>query len=344
MNIKIKRQEIIDKILRTIGNGVSIKKIKEEFLLKNVNASEINDITIRRDLQELGEYDIKEKKYKLISKKRIKSEWYFKYKDPSYSAFPLAVDANDILVLNEAYRSLMQKKATKVASSMLDVILNLQRRAKLEFEHQQDIILFDNAPESIGTEWIEPILNAIKEKKVIKITYQAFGKPKSSNVIHPYFLKEYNRRWYVIGLSKIAQQTAVVPTDNEKVNNYALDRIKSVEEFSLYKFIENPNHKYAEYYKNILGVTINEKENVQTIKFKILSMRANYVTTRKLHDSQIHIKTLKNGDTFFTISVTPNNEMYNTFLFFGKDIEIISPKYIREKMKEILESAIKNYK
>ena len=49
----------------------------------------------------------------------------------------------------------------------------------------------------------EPLLRAIDQKKVIKLSYQPFGDYKMSvHVVSPYYLKQSGLRWYLLAAYK----------------------------------------------------------------------------------------------------------------------------------------------
>jgi predicted DNA-binding transcriptional regulator YafY len=83
-----------------------------------------------------------------------------------------------------------------------------------------DYISFDKGGGLKGIEYLKPLLKAIKEHRKIKFRHFSFQTEKSRKyTMKPYLLKEYQNRWYVVG---------IVPGINE-LRTIGLDRIKDLE-------------------------------------------------------------------------------------------------------------------
>ena len=81
-------------------------------------------------------------------------------------------------------------------------------------------VSYRKTPEIKGTQYLEPIINAIEQKKVLRLYYLPFYEDKPYfNEVHPYLLKEHGFRWYLIGLNEFKGQ----------VRTYALDRIRDIQ-------------------------------------------------------------------------------------------------------------------
>ena len=64
--------------------------------------------------------------------------------------------------------------------------------------------------------------------------------------------------------------------------------------------------------------------------------------TKPLHGSQKLDTADEDGNTI-SIEVIPNNELYQLFLSFGADIEVVFPSVVRSEMKEKINKMYKNY-
>lgn len=68
-----------------------------------------------------------------------------------------------------------------------------------------------------GIQHLSTLYEAIINKQVLEITHQDFKTEEPYSVIfHPYFLKRYNNRWFLLGLN---EETCI------PIWNLALDRI-----------------------------------------------------------------------------------------------------------------------
>jgi predicted DNA-binding transcriptional regulator YafY len=195
-----------------------------------------------------------------------------------------------------------------------------------------DIIGFEQNEFLLGREYLGELFNAILYKKVLQITYKAFTREKDAVfIIHPYFLKQYNGRWFLFGLNP----------EIGKLFNLALDRIIEVREIKGI-FIENTTWDFTEYFEDIIGVTKPEKIEPIKIELKFTPKQTPYILTKPIHGSQRKILFDKTGLTI-SIHVIPNYELEQVLLSFGEDVEILSPKNFRNRMKGRMKKVIEIY-
>ncbi len=172
------------------------------------------------------------------------------------------------------------------------------------------------------------LFSAIVNKQVLLVSYEPFGKPMRTYAINPYYLKQYNRRWFLFGLTKNGEY--------ENISNLALDRITNIE-FLPDKYIES-NLDWTEYFEDLLGVTISD-EPVEKIVLEFVASRLPYVISKPLHPTQRHDK----ESDLISIEVKPTKELYQRLLSFGADVKVLSPESVRLKMQKEIEKMWGNY-
>jgi hypothetical protein len=84
-------------------------------------------------------------------------------------------------------------------------------------DSNKKVMSYDSNIDYCGYKFITPIFNAIVNKRVLMVKYEPFGKEPFEFHYHPYFLKQYNNRWFVFGRNP----------KYENITNLALDRIIS---------------------------------------------------------------------------------------------------------------------
>ena len=200
---------------------------------------------------------------------------------------------------------------------------------KLEYSfgfkgENKSIISFDNNPYLKGTEHLGILFNAIIQKQTLKINYQSFKKSKPDiSIIHPYFLKQYNNRWYLFGQIERF----------DTLSNRALDRIVTIEKVND-KYIENTKYDFDDYFSDIIGVGIDKEAKVEEIKLLFKNSKTDYILTKPIHESQISKKDSKNNLNV-TIKVIPNYELKSTLLSFGNEVKVISPNWLDEELRKM---------
>jgi predicted DNA-binding transcriptional regulator YafY len=83
-----------------------------------------------------------------------------------------------------------------------------------------NFVKFETGENLSGIEFLEPTLEALRENRIVKMSYQtSWSGPLKDFSIHPYLLKQYLNRWYIVGC---------YPNKN-KLYIFGLDRIKKLE-------------------------------------------------------------------------------------------------------------------
>tara|TARA_R110000868_G_scaffold106365_5_gene291778 strand:- start:3680 stop:4675 length:996 start_codon:yes stop_codon:yes gene_type:complete len=172
-----------------------------------------------------------------------------------------------------------------------------------------------------GREHLGALFNLIIKNKVTELEYKPYKKEAITVLVHPYHLKQYNNRWFLFCY-------------NEKfkaISNYPLDRINRIEDKG--RSFEIPDINWEDYFEDIIGVTRPDDDELQKIKLKFSEGRIKYVTTKAIHESQKLDREDTSGLTV-EIEVIPNQELYQTILSFGEDVEVVSPAIVREVVAE----------
>ena len=185
--------------------------------------------------------------------------------------------------------------------------------------------------------------SAIQAKSVVIIEYIKFNDSKKRNVvISPYLLKEYNRRWYLIGAAY----------DSGKILNFALDRIQAIKILSGYQYKPAPDD-LNERYEDIIGITYNDKSPLHKIIFWVSDASAPYIRTKPLHGSQKELKRdlaenirekfdLPAHGAVFSIECKENYELLHELTNYV-DLKVVSPEPVVEAVKERISQLHKNY-
>ena len=160
---------------------------------------------------------------------------------------------------------------------------------------------------------------------------RAVARGAYSERVYPYYLKQFNDRWYLIAQAVGYDSPA----------HYALDRIEGFEEISIkYKDSEID---FEEYFDDVIGVTVPERLEPVDVVLRVSNNRFNYIKTKPLHLSQRVISEEKNHTTI-SINVKINKELIALLLSFGADVEVISPTVLKEEMKKNISAMCYNYR
>lgn len=192
-----------------------------------------------------------------------------------------------------------------------------------ENRHIQDRIIFESCDSKPC--YLQAITTAMSENKVIDILYQTYDRNVAYlYTIRPYCLKNFRQQWYLVGYCENKQQIRI----------YALDRIKSIEKKDQ-TFKSDNEFNPKEYFSSCFGIIADERITPQIIQISANEMKANYLRSVPLHHSQE--ETGKEGDKFiFNYYMRPTYDLNMELLRHGKDIQVISPKSLRDEIARIV--------
>ena len=64
------------------------------------------------------------------------------------------------------------------------------------------MVSFMQNPDLNGLGHFGRLFDAIVHHEVLAIDYHRFGRPVRTRIIHPYQLRQWNNRWYLVGYEK----------------------------------------------------------------------------------------------------------------------------------------------
>jgi predicted DNA-binding transcriptional regulator YafY len=232
----------------------------------------------------------------------------------------------EIQNLKESIDILSQFKGMPQFEWITEVIPKLQKGTSIN-ESTQNWMEFESNEFLKGKDHLGPIVNALRYKKPLDIAYQPFANAEPYSItLHPYFLKQYNGRWFLFGLN---------PATKSFAWNLALDRIVDIEEISI-PFIENSEINWNEYFEDIIGVTKPDKVNTEIINLRFYGKTGHYIETKPLHGSQ-KSNWLDKETLEVRLEVIPNYELERLILSYAESVKVIAP----ESFKKVLQNRIK---
>ena len=259
---------------------------------------------------------------------------YYKYEDEDFSITDIPLTENDMNVLSETVEMLKQFKDFSLFSELGGIIQKLEDKIYTEKTHQTSIIHLDKNENLKGLQFLDELYIAVLKKICLRLEYKSFKARNSASILfHPFILKEFNNRWFVVG--KKGGQNQVM--------TLALDRIIKVD-YDLDTTYRDENFDGDKHYKNTIGVTVLNEESLAEVVLKLNRANAPYVLTKPFHSSQEIVEKLPDGSIVFKIKVHLNFELERLILGFGETIEVLEPSVLRRKIKQKLNKALGFYK
>lgn len=253
-----------------------------------------------------------------------RAEKTYSYSDPNYSIDNLPVTADELHGLDFAISILNQFKHLPAIKEFEEAIMKIASTVQInkEARGESDHIQLDKPFIIKGIEFVEPVLKAISERRVLKLHYKKHGSETTSeNLLEPYLIRESKNFWYVIGNG--------ISKKEHRILTFALDRIVDLE-ITHQTFGEEKIDKKT-FYKNVLGVTVGQGKPEEVV-LSFLPVQGNYVKTIPLHLSQ---KILKDTAQELRISLqlVINTELKMQILSYGENVKVIKPKKLADEIK-----------
>ena len=244
---------------------------------------------------------------------------YFRYSDSSFSINKQPLSPMESEQLKNTIVMLNRFKGLPQFEWMEEVLARFEDSFKLK-ANIVGAVGFEQNYYLKGLEFFTPIFNAIINKQVLNIVYRASFGAASNYIVHPYFLKQYNNRWFLFGLNQ--------QTDRHYLMNMAIDRIDSLFSENI-EYIDNNDINFEDYFADVVGVTVPYNRQPETIRLKISKSRYSYIETKPMHPTQ---KVCKKSDEYVEIELTliPNYEFETMLLGFADSIEILEPLTLKE--------------
>lgn len=324
------RYKVLDRCLRRGGYSTSalMDEVNKELEIQGFpKVTALN--TIRQDMDYIGSAypDIT-----IIDKKNGRNVTY-SYENPESSIFKLSFNDDELAQLSQCMAILSRFEGTPQMEWMKSFI----DRFKLSLNVNVDgkcVVGFDECKYLRGKEHFAELLAAICNKQVLAIGYKSFQRGAIKEVLlHPYYLKEYNNRWFLLGREH----------GFNSISHLAFDRIEHINPVTGLSFIENVEIDFNdEYFSDIIGVTKYLDTEPQKIRLWVSSSLYPYIKTKPLHESQKLKKSDESGCEI-EIEVRPNHELEQLILSYGEGLKILSPDSLREKILKRLTLSLKNY-
>jgi predicted DNA-binding transcriptional regulator YafY len=247
---------------------------------------------------------------------------FYRYSDTKFSIKNQPVSEIEAVRIKEALMIFERFKGMPQFEWMEELVVRLNTAFNLKTS-TSSIVGFESNPYLKGLDFFSDLFNAVLYKKTIEVSYQSFNQSIPGNItISPYFLKQYNNRWFLFGRNP----------DFEGITNLALDRIVSFKGVRV-PYIENDLVDFDEYFEDIIGVTFDKDSKLTKIILEISKSRWAYIDSKPLHGSQ-KIVSCNQDYTIIELNMLVNKELLSLLFSFGADIKILEPAQLSDSIQE----------
>lgn len=328
------RYRVLDSCFRNPGRRYFIEDLISacETALLEIN-SDSNGISRRQIFEDIAFMESNEGWSIELDKVRDGKRVFYRYSNMAFSITNMPLNELEINQLKGVVDILSQFKGMPQFEWMNELVPKL-RQGIASDEESAFIMEFDSNQYLKGIEHLGPLHSAIYYKKVLAINYQPFENETPFEVVlHPYFLKQYNNRWFLFGFNP----------EKEKYDwNLAIDRIVSIKE-KKGKYHVNDKIDWSEYFEDIIGVTKPSDTDTEKIILHFYGKTGKYMVTKPLHGSQ-KSKWLDENTLEVELEVIVNYELERLLLSYADTVKIIKPKKLVETVRKRIQTTSGFYK
>ncbi|OHX64321.1 helix-turn-helix transcriptional regulator [Flammeovirga pacifica] len=202
-----------------------------------------------------------------------------------------------------------------------EVLTNIENKKFLMLDSSQN-----DKNNNIG--YLPLFFDALKKEQKVEFIYEKFDQSNQFKVIlQPYFIKQYQQRWYLIGIK-----------DNDPtkygIRCYGVDRVQSpIAMEESYKRNINIESEIINLYENSIGVFSNGE--IEEVILSFSTKKTPYITKVPFHKSQ-KLNTEKTNEkwTTFKYQLRINEDLIYRILYYGKEVKVESPESLRKMINE----------
>ncbi len=313
------RYRVIDSCLRNkfkpYPSKQDLRIACEESLFGSTDGRHICDSTIEKDIFNMRmEHD--------APIKYSKANGGYYYEDPAYTLADIPLTNDDMQAIEFAAKTLLQFKDNELFKQFGSAIDKIADRVTVsKNENAESYVQFETAASSGGSEFLNDLLGAIKEKKIIEFDYGKFTEDAfSERRVLPLLLKQYRNRWYLVSFE----------LGKNDYRTFALDRIDDIRLTSA--MMDRPKDFDPDnFFKYAVGIT-SGNHSPERVVLVASPLASRYIDSLPIHSTQKVLNMLEDGSFQFQLKVVVTEELIREILSYGGALKVLEPESLRSEI------------
>lgn len=227
-----------------------------------------------------------------------------------------------------AYRIVDENPANERLIEAFNIFSALETKERIP-----DIMFFEDR-KPLGLEHLHGLLHAIKNKKAVEFNYQKYWEGiNKKRLISPYGLKEFNQRWYLVGLNH----------EDQKIKIFGLDRLSDLNITNL-EFIKT-DFNLSEYFHYCFGIIRpdGKEDKPEKVVLRFNAFKGRYIKSLPLHHSQRIVKDDEH-EAIVELEVYLTHDFKMEVLSHGHEAKVLEPAHFGKEVEEELLKNLTQYK
>lgn len=244
----------------------------------------------------------------------------YEYTDPNYSLLGVRLSRQDLDVIESALDIIQAVGHLRISEQFNHAIEKL-RSTTIERRNAGPEVLPQiqtmAPPESRGFQHLMLMYKACRECIPVSFIYFSYRKRKFRSVLlHPFLVKEFDNRWYVIGYSE----------GHDAIRTFGFDRV-SAPLLIKKEFKSSVTSVIKKYLHEMYGVYPIRGNTREKVKIYAGRLATDLFEAYPLHHSQI-IEKDDYGHSCITFELIPTEELLSRFRSWGKEISLLQPEWL----------------
>lgn len=253
----------------------------------------------------------------------------YEYTDSNYSLSGVSLRQDELDTIRESVELIGSIGGSRISEQFNHAVEKLLSSTMERSQPEKDkrpIVQTMVPPTSRGFQHFDLFYTACREKNPVSFLHFSYRKRTfSHHLIHPFLIKEFENRWYVLGYSE----------SHACIRTFGMDRIS--DPFRITKRFQQTNPTEIDtYLHDVYGVFPVPGAEKEQISIRVSSMGTHYFQAYPLHESQI-IKKNPSGTSKISFDLIPSIELARYFLSQGRHVQILAPSWFKKFTQDLTE-------
>lgn len=263
--------------------------------------------------------------------KREGHKVYYRYSDPNFSIKNLPMSQQEAELLSDTISMLSRFKGLPNHEWLEATIAQMKSTFNLD-NGQQSYVSFSQNEDLRGLNYFSRLYEAIASHQVVSLQYHKFTGEAWERLVHPYQLRQYNNRWFLVGWEPaVAAKIPLVVIPLDRIDDYTVLEKESYEPYE---------GDIDVCFKDIVGVSLKFNESCSHIVFKAYPPTSSYIETKPIHHSQRVVERHEEY-TIFSLDLIPNYEFETIMMSYADNCEILEPQDLKDNLVNRAKNIIK---
>lgn len=277
--------------------------------------------TFMQDIQEMNE------KFKRLYQRRgivwadRNKRRYYRYRKGVSSIYNKELTQDEVVKMQQLRDVLQEFKTRPDFEWMNQMLVHLNQNI---IGRQKEIVSFEGATRKDKV-YMMILFEAIKNRQVLDVVYRRVVQESEQMVLHPYYLKQYRSRWYLLAKRN---------REND-IEAFALDCIEELKVNETVKY-QGSKVLFKNYFDHLVGVTMPKETTVEHLELWADASLVPLLMATPIHKTQMLTMNDDKSCTM-TLDVMINDELEQELMFYADRMVVKSPTFFRDHMMQRLE-------